>query len=317
MNEDFKLVSNLVRYMKMLYKLAKVDPKKILFFEFEDVRVLEAMIISIKKKIALPVVYCDEKVLKKVLKNNNYLKYFKKIQIISPTSVKFSEINNSKKQLNFVPALLLKHDYVDGVIIGATHSTADSVRPALKFLDMTKRISGANILIVKKKTYIFADCAINIKPDAKILADIILGCVDTAKYIGLVPKIALVTYTTKGSATNDFIKVIKKAITLVKKVNKNLLIDGDLQVDAAIVPEVSRLKEKNSILKGTANVLIFPDLNSGNIAYKLIQRFCGAQVVGPILQGFVKPYNDLSRGCTVEEIVNLAAFSTIQAQSLQ
>ena len=303
--------------MKILYKLAKVNPKKILFFEFEDLRVLEAMIISIKKKIALPVVYCEEKVFKKVLKDNNYLKYFKKIQIISPISVKFSELNNLKKQMNCVPALLLKHNYVDGVVIGATHSTADSVRPALKFLKMTKRISGANILKVKKKTYIFADCAINLKPDAKILADIILGCVDTAKYIGLIPKIALITYTTKGSAINDFIKVIKKAIIQVKKVDKNILVDGDLQVDAAIVPEVSKIKEKNSVLFGEANILIFPDLNSGNIAYKLIQRFCNAEVVGPILQGFVKPYNDLSRGCTVEEIVNLAAFSTIQAQSLQ
>lgn len=211
----------------------------------------------------------------------------------------------------------------DGMVAGSVNATGDVLRPALQIIKCKpgiKTVSSCFVMVLKNSAYgqdgvmVFGDCAVNPNPTAEQLADIAIASAQSAKDIaGIDPTVALLSYSTKGSASGELVDKVTKALEIVKAAAPTLKIDGELQADAAIVQSVASLKAPNSTVAGHANVLIFPDLQAGNICYKLVQRLAGAEAVGPICQGFNKPVNDLSRGCSVEDVVNVIAMTALQA----
>jgi phosphate acetyltransferase len=222
------------------------------------------------------------------------------------------------KQVNYFGMMMVQNGDADGLVSGAAHSTADTVRPALQIIKGSF-VSSVFFMCVQGQTYVFSDCALVENPDADQLAQIAVSSGLTALKFGVPADVALLSYSTKGSASSPLVdKVIsatEKARALVAETAPDapVRIDGELQLDAAIVPGVASSKAPESDLKGEARVLIFPDLNAGNIGYKLVQRLGGAEAYGPMLQGLNKPVNDLSRGCSVEDIVGLTAITAVQA----
>jgi len=205
----------------------------------------------------------------------------------------------------------------DGLVSGSVHSTADTVRPALQIIktkEQFHKVSSLFLMILQERLLIFADSAIMINPDAKDLAEIAIDTVETAKKFNIEPKVAFLSFSTHGSAKHPMVEKVTEATAIAQAKKPEVLFEGDLQVDAALVPEVAKLKCPNSKIKGDANVLIFPDLQSGNIAYKLVERLAKASAVGPIIQGLNKPVNDLSRGCSVQDIVDVTAITAVEAQ---
>lgn len=226
-------------------------------------------------------------------------------------------------------ALILKADDADGFVSGACHSTANTLRPGLQVIKTApgiKTVSSSFIMVapetgnkyVPEGIALFADCAINIEPSAEELCDIAIATADTAKKIaGIEPRVAMLSFSTKGSGNDDkYLKSVPKmqqAVELAKTVAPDLALDGEFQFDAAVAPEVGELKAPGSKVAGHANVFVFPNINAGNIGYKICQRMGGWMAIGPICQGFAKPLNDLSRGCSVEDIVATVAVTALQA----
>jgi len=224
----------------------------------------------------------------------------------------------------YLAPLLIKAGYADGEVAGAEHATGDVLRPAFKIVKTapdSSVVSGAFIMIVEDSTYgddgilLFADCAVNPNPNAQQLAEIAVASAKTAKKIAKIdPKVAMLSFSTMGSGKHEDVDKVIEASRIAKEMAPDLIIDGELQADAAIVETVGRKKAPNSKVAGLANVLVFPTLDAGNIGYKLVQRLAGAQAIGPVLQGMAAPINDLSRGCSVDDIVNLVAITANQAQ---
>jgi phosphate acetyltransferase len=224
----------------------------------------------------------------------------------------------------YLATLLIKNGEVDGEVAGALNATGDVLRPAfqvVKTLPGVSVVSGAFVMIFKDKQWgdngvmVFADCAAHPNPTSQELAEIAVVSAKTAKQIaGLDPRVAMLSFSTKGSAKHEMVDKVVEATQLAKEMDPTLKIDGELQADAAIVPSVGASKAPNSEIAGKANVLVFPTLEVGNIAYKLVQRLAGAEAVGPIMQGMAAPINDLSRGCSVDDIVSLVAITACQAQ---
>ena len=222
--------------------------------------------------------------------------------------------------------MLVHTEKADGMVAGSINATGDVLRPALQIVktkDNISVVSGAMIMDVPETEYghegifIFSDVAVNPNPDAKQLAEIAVSSADTARLLpGVDPVVAMLSFSTKGSAKHELADKVIEATDLAQEMAPELSIDGELQADAALVPEVGKKKSPESDVAGHANVLVFPDLQAGNIGYKLVQRLAKASAIGPILQGMAKPVNDLSRGCSVEDIVNVVAITAAQAQNL-
>ena len=220
--------------------------------------------------------------------------------------------------------MMVKQGYADGLVSGAVHSTSDTLRPALQILKTapgTKLVSAFFMMIVpncefgEDGVFLFSDSGLNENPDSEALSEIAISSSKSFDLlVGKEPKIAMLSYSSHGRAKSDLTEKVINATNLVKEKAPELLVDGELQLDAAIIPEVAEYKAKGSPLKGKANVLIFPDLNSGNIGYKLVQRLAKAEAYGPLCQGIAKPVNDLSRGCNSKDIEGVIAITAVQAQ---
>ena len=222
--------------------------------------------------------------------------------------------------------LMLKDEdsKVDGLVSGAIHSTSDTLRPALQILKTapdTKLVSAFFVMVVpdceygEKGTFIFGDAGLNENPGEEELAEIAISSSKSFKQlVQKEPKVAMLSYSTHGSAKSELTEKVISATKKVKEKDPNLKVDGELQLDAAIIPEIAEMKAPTSEIKGEANVLIFPDLNAGNIGYKLVQRLGKAEAYGPLCQGIAKPVNDLSRGCSSEDVAGVVAITAVQAQ---
>lgn len=317
-------------------QLNKNRSKTIVFPESTEERTLKAVSIILKEKISNVILVGDSrqiaakliklkinlsshigKTLKIIDNNENIYEYSLKLYELRKD--KGMTVEQAKKLLQDEPiyygAMLLKLGKADGMISGAIHPTAHTLRPAFQIIKAKKKLaSGCFIMDTSLGNFIFADCGVNIMPDAEELAEIAVHSAESYRQlIGGTPKVAMLSFSTKGSAEHEILEKIRKAVQIAKKINPKLTVDGEMQLDAAIVPEVAKMKCPDSRIKGNANVLVFPDLNAGNIGYKLVERFGKARAVGPIVQGLNKPVNDLSRGCSVQDIVDMAAVTVLQA----
>ncbi len=220
--------------------------------------------------------------------------------------------------------MMVKLGDADGLVSGAIHSTGDMLRPALQIIKPKKGMKTVSSCFLMEcpdhafgqdGVLIFADCAVVPNPTAEEMANIALGAADSARaLVQMEPKVAMLSFSTKGSAKHELVTKVQEATKIAHDLAPDLMLDGELQLDAALVPEVGQLKSPGSPVAGHANVLVFPDLQSGNIGYKLVQRLGKAEAYGPVLQGIAKPCNDLSRGCSVEDIVATVAITAVQAQ---
>lgn len=220
--------------------------------------------------------------------------------------------------------MMVKLSDADGLVSGAIHSTGSMLKPALQIIKAKpgmKTVSSCFLMELKDKSFgengvmIFSDCAVIPCPTAEEMANIALGAADSARNLAnMTPKVAMLSFSTKGSAKHDLVTKVQEATKIAHELAPELELDGELQLDAAIVEAVGQLKSPGSTVAGHANTLVFPDLQAGNIGYKLVQRLAGAEAYGPVLQGIAKPCNDLSRGCSVDDIVATVAITAVQAQ---
>lgn len=314
------------------------NPRKIVLPESEDDRTIEAVDYILDKKIAKLIVVGDGAVRKKIKSaNTDYL------EVLEPNSYKGTdkmagEYYDLRKIKGITPeearhavltdyltfgAMLVREGVADGFVAGASHTTPDVIRAALRCISIDKEIavvSGAFLMEVPNCPYgengvfVFADCGVNPQPNARQLSGIAVSSAALfQKLTGKRPVVAFLSYSSKGSAEGELVDKIKEAVNRAKEIAPDLMIDGEFQADSAIVPEIARIKCGDNPVAGKANVLIFPNLDSGNISYKLTQRLANARAVGPFLQGFKKPASDLSRGCSVEDIVDAVAVTAVRA----
>ncbi len=225
----------------------------------------------------------------------------------------------------YYAVMMVKMGDADGMVSGACHSTADTLRPSLQILKTkpgTKLVSSFFVMVVPdcdmgaNGTFVFSDCGLEQNPDAEKLAAIAASSAESFELlVGEAPKVAMLSHSTMGSAKHADVDKVVEATRIAKENNPDLALDGEMQLDAAIVPEIGKSKAPNSKVAGEANVLVFPDLDAGNIGYKLVQRLAKAEAYGPVTQGIAKPVNDLSRGCSAEDIVGVVAITAVQAQA--
>lgn len=217
---------------------------------------------------------------------------------------------------NYFGTMLVYVNKANGLVSGATHSTADTVRPALQIIKTkpgVTKTSGVFIMVREEEKYVFADCAINIAPNSQDLAEIAIESAKTAKLFDIDPKIAMLSFSTKGSAKSPETEKVAEAVKIAKELAPELTLDGEFQFDAAFVPSVAKSKAPDSVIKGDANTFVFPSLEAGNIGYKIAQRLGNFEAIGPILQGLNMPVNDLSRGCNSEDVYKLSIITAAQA----
>ena len=308
---------------------AKADVKHILLPEGSEERTVQAARIITDEKIAKVTLLGDEEEIKKVAEKFNVC--LCGIDIINPLTDPdfehyangFYELRKAKgmtpekaretiKNTLFYACMMIKEGKADGMVSGAINTTGNTLRPGLQIMEIPNKEYGDNGLML------FGDCAININPNPDELASIAIATANTAKtLLGMDPKVAMLSFSTKGSAKHENVDKVTAALAKVKELAPDLDVDGELQADAAMVPKVAALKAPGSKVAGHANVLIFPDLQAGNIGYKLVQRLAGAEAVGPVSQGFAKPINDLSRGCSIADIVSVVAITAVQAQAIK
>lgn len=328
-------------FIGQIKQRAKQEIKTIVLPEATDVRILEAAEMIKNEGYAKVILIGNEEEVRKLAKERNI--DIGETKIIDPAvsietarySKELYELRKSKgmteeqaEKLVLEPVyfgmMMVKLNEADGLVSGAAHSTSDTLRPALQILKTapgTKLVSAFFVMVVpnckygENGTFIFADSGLNEEPDSEKLSEIAISSSKSfEQLVGTQPKVAMLSYSTYGSAHSASTEKVIEATKLVKEKEPNLLVDGELQLDAAIIPEVAEFKAKGSPLKGQSNVLVFPDLGAGNIGYKLVQRLAKAEAYGPLCQGIAKPVNDLSRGCSSEDVAGVVAITAVQAQ---
>lgn len=320
---------------------AKQDVKTIVLAEGEDMRTLEAAQIVLKEGYAKIIILGNEAKILDMAKEKGL--DLSAARIIDPETSdktaeyanKFYEMRKAKgmtpelaaetlKSVLYYGVMMVNEGAADGMVAGACNSSANVIRPSLQILKTkpgTKLVSAFFVIVVpnceygENGTFIFADSGLNENPDADAVSEIaISSAASFEQLVGAEAKVAMLSYSTYGSAKNPLVDKMQEATRLAKEKRPDIKLDGELQVDAAIVPAVAKSKAPGSTIAGTANVLVFPDLNAGNIGYKIAQRLAKAEAYGPVLQGIRKPVNDLSRGCVAEDIAGVVAITCVQAQ---
>jgi phosphate acetyltransferase len=323
--------------------LAKKEVKTIVLAEGEELRTLGAAHKVLAENIAKLIILGNESKIKDIASQNN----------LDVSAAKFIDPQKSEKKDEFIARLceikknkgmtadkaaelikdplyfgvmLVESGFADGMVAGAINSTANVLRPALQILKSSPDVKTVSSLFVMTGldekfgddgTLVFADCGVNPNPNADQLAEIAISSGKSYEtLVGKTPRVAMLSYSSYGSAKGECVTKVKEALKTARSAAPNLIIDGELQADAAIIPEVAQLKAPGSVLGGCANVLVFPNLEAGNIGYKLVQRLSGCAAYGPITQGMKKPVNDLSRGCTADDIVGVIAVTALQAQNV-
>ena len=302
--------------------------------EGNDPRVLEAAIRHQEEGLIKPLVLGDQGEIQKTA--NKLGKSISEIKILNPESYEnfeemvdaFAEIRKGKidrdeaqfilkRDLNYFGVMLVKLGYADGLVSGAVHTTADTIRPALQIIRTIpgrKRVSGVMVMLGPDgEQLVFADTAVNITLEADELAEVAVETSHTAKTFGLDPYVAMLSFSTHGSAHHDLATKVARATSIAKEINPDIKIVGEIQFDAAIDPATAKNKVPESDVAGKCNVFIFPDLQAGNIGYKIAQRLGGYKALGPILQGLNAPVNDLSRGCSAQDVYEIAIITAMQA----
>lgn len=321
-------------FIKELIEKAKSEIKTILLPETDDERIIKAAIELAQKKYTKVILIGDENKIKEEFKKLNYehdnfisifdhlnSKEFDRFvneyyELRKHKGLTLEKAKEAMKDNTHFATMLLYDGIGDGLVSGADSPSAHTFRTALQIIKTKPGIKTASsffFMIFPDKILVYADCGFNIQPTSEQLAEIAIVTNDNAKSFGIEPKVALLSFSTKGSAKHPDVDKVKNALTIVKKLRPDIIIDGELQFDAAIIPKIAEKKCPDSPVGGNANVLIFPDLDSGNIGYKITERLGGALALGPISEGFNKPVNDLSRGCSVEDIVHVACITAIQA----
>jgi len=320
---------------------AKANKQRIVLPEGDEPRTLEAANIILKDDIANLILIGDPAVINRMASENGY-EHIHKATIFDPATdpkmegytnllyelrkkkgLTYEEAAQKTKDPLYLGCLMIKAGDADGELAGARGTTADTIRPAFQILKTKPGcgiVSGAFLMFTPAKELgedgflVFADCAVNPCPNAEELAQIAVSTAETARTLGQIePRVAMLSFSTKGSAKHELIDKVTEATKIAHDLAPDLQLDGELQADAALVAKVGASKAPGSHVAGKANVLVFPDLQAGNIGYKLVERFSGANAVGPILQGIAAPVNDLSRGCKVQDIVQMIIITANQA----
>lgn len=329
-------------FIEKIKQRAKQEIKTIVLPEAEDIRTLKAIELVLKDKYANIILIGNEQKVQELAKTNNI--NIDGVKIVDPQSSpdyeKYAELLyelrkhkgmtiEQAKEITLNPVyfgmLMVKNNDADGLVSGAVHSTADTLRPALQILKTapnTKLVSAFFVMVVPNCEYgsngvfIFSDSGLNANPNADELSEIAISSSKSfEQLVGEEAKVAMLSYSTYGSAKSELTQKVIEATKLLKEKAPEIKSDGELQLDAAIIPEIAASKAPGSPIKGEANVLIFPDLDAGNIGYKLVQRLAKAEAYGPLCQGISKPVNDLSRGCNYKDIAGVIAITAVQAQS--
>ena len=323
-----------------IVKKAKSNKKRIVLPESEDIRILKAASKITIDNIADIILIGNEDAILKTCDDENI--DISKVKIVDnlkseKLDIYANELYNLRKNKGvtldiayemlkdnmYFATMMVKMGEADGMVSGASHSTADTLRPALQIIksnENVKTVSSFFVMETNNKSlgldgkFIFADCGLVAYPTKEELVDIVISSRKSFKdMFEEEPKIAMLSYSSKGSAKHENIDKLNDVVNIVKGIDKNITIDGELQLDAAIIEEVAKLKAPESNVAGHANILIFPDLDAGNIGYKIAQRFGNMIALGPVTQGLKKPVNDLSRGCNVDDIVGVVAITCLQA----
>ena len=327
--------------LDQIFERAKNNLQRIVLPEGTEIRTLKAADIILKEKAAKLILIGDETEIEKLAAENN-LTHLHEATIVNPEKdanmetynnllfeirknkgMTIEEARKLAKDPLYLGCLMIKNGDADGELAGARNTTGNVLRPAFQIVKTKPGISvvsGALLMFTPTPQYgengllVFADCAVNPNPTAPELAEIAVSTAETARNIcGFEPKVAMLSFSTKGSAKHELVDKVVEATRLAKAMHPELQIEGEIQADAALVPSIGQSKAPGSAIAGHANVLVFPDLQAGNIGYKMVERFSGAQAVGPILQGMAAPINDLSRGCSVDDIVSMIAITANQA----
>jgi phosphate acetyltransferase len=303
-----------------LREKAKRQSKTIVLPEGSDSRVKQAAEFIAKEKLASIILLKEDELDPK--KIDEYTELF--FQLRQHKGISRDDARRTVSHPVFYGALMVRQGLADGFVAGAATTTPDVAKAALYCLGIDKRIAtiaSCFIMVIpdckygENGVFIFADCGIVPDPTTRQLAQIAISSSELAKKVlGLTPRVAMLSYSTKGSASGRFVERIREATAMLREMVPELTVDGELQVDAAIVPEVARIKNPGSPIQGNANILIFPSLEAGNISYKLVERLSGGQAIGPLLMGLVKPCSDLSRGCSWEDVVDCTVVTAIRAQ---
>lgn len=334
-------------FIERIKMQARKEIKTIILPETEDIRVLKGAEIVLSEKTANIILLGNEDEIKKLAMDNNIK--IDRCKIINPLlesdklnyyaeelynlrknkgMTKEEAINILKTNSRYFATMMVKLGDADGYVSGASHPTSDTLKPVLQIIkgkEGVKTVSAFFIMCLptnefgENGVFIYADSGMNENPNEEQLADIAITSSKSFKELvnpDGIPKVAMLSYSTKGSAHSELTEKVVKATQIAHSKDPDLLLDGELQLDAAIIPEVAKMKAPDSPIKGEANILVFPDLNAGNIGYKLTQRLAHAKAYGPLCQGLAKPVNDLSRGCSAEDIAGVVAITCIQAQNM-
>ena len=332
--------------MKLLEEImqrAKSNPQRIVLPEGSEIRTLKAADYILGEEAAKIILIGNREEIMSIAKENE-LNNIGRAEIVDPEThndkQKYADIlfdirkergmtqeqaNQLVKDPLYLACLMIKNGDADGELAGARSTTGDVLRPAFQIVKTKpgiRIVSGAILMFTPAKDmgeeglFVFADCAVNPEPNAEELAQIAVSTAETTKAIaGIEPRVAMLSFSSKGSAKHDLVDKVVEATRIAKELAPEMQIDGELQADAALVESVGQSKAPGSTVAGKANVLVFPDLQSGNIGYKLVERLSGTQAIGPILQGIAAPINDLSRGCSVEDIIRMISITAVQAMS--